>query len=137
MNKRFILTLFFGLAFLAVFSQTGVDTIHYRKIYYFGGTGLAFPIGKTKDVLSPKLFTSSMGLDISLKNPSYYLQPTLYLFSFGYEQLENDQRYNSVLKNARANMYVLSLAGGYRRQWRRLNTYAYLGPSGVLNVEPR
>ena len=137
MSKRLFFTLFFSFACLTVFSQIGVDTIHYRKIYYFGGTGLAFPVGKTKDVLSPKLFTSSMGLDISLKNPSYYLQPTLYFFSFGYDQLENDQSYNSVLKNARANMYILSLAGGYRKQWRQLNTYAYLGPSGAINVEPR
>lgn len=135
--KKPLFTLLFSLAFFTLFSQTGVDTIHYRKVYYFGGTGLAFPIGKTRNVLSAKLFTSSLGLDISLKNPSYYLQPTLYLFSFGYDQLESDKGYNSVLKNARANMYILSLAGGFRKQWKRLNTFVYLGPSGAINVEPR
>ena len=34
-------------------------------------------------------------------------------------------------------MYVLSLSGGMRKQWNRLNTYAYMGPAGALNIEPR
>src|SRR5690606_8424385 len=91
----------------------------------------------TKNVLSTKLFTSSLGLDISLANPRYYLQPTLYMMSFGYEQLEDDSDFNRVLKNARSTMYVLSLAGGARKQWTNLNTYAYAGPAGALNMEPR
>jgi hypothetical protein len=122
---------------ISAMAQSGADTIHYRKVYYFGGTGLSFPLGKTKDVLTTKLFTGSMGLDISLKNPKYYLQPTLYMMAFGYNQLQDDSEYNRVLKNARSTMYILSLAGGMRRQWDRLNTYAYLGPSGALNMEPR
>lgn len=122
---------------MTVFSQTGADTIHYQKVYYFGGTGLSFPIGKTRDVLYPKLFTGSMGLDISLNNPKYYLQPTLYLMSFGYNQLQNDEEYNRILKNARSTMFVLSLSGGIRKQWQRLNTFAYIGPAGALNMEPR
>lgn len=118
-------------------AQTASDTLHYQKVYYFGGTGISMPLGKTKNVLSTKLFTGSIGLDISLANPRYYLQPTLYMMSFGYEQLEDDAGYNRVLKNARSTMYVLSLAGGIRRQWERLNTYVYAGPAGALNVEPR
>lgn len=135
--KKIVLICFCFFMAISAFSQTGADTLHYRKVYYFGGTGLSFPLGKTKNVLTTKLFTGSMGLDISLKNPKYYLQPTLYMLSFGYDQLLDDTEYNRVLKNARSTMYVLSLAGGMRRQWERLNTYAYLGPSGTLNMEPR
>ncbi len=136
MKKTVLICICIFLA-ISAFAQSGADTIHYRKVYYFGGTGLSFPIGKTRNVLTTKLFTGSMGLDISLKNPKYYLQPTLYMLSFGYDQLQDDPEYNRVLKNARSTMYILSLAGGIRRQWERLNTYAYLGPSGALNMEPR
>ncbi|WP_156307707.1 hypothetical protein [Sphingobacterium endophyticum] len=135
--KKLVFICIIILMSMSSFAQTGVDTIHYRKVYYFGGTGLSFPLGKTKDALTTKPFTGSMGLDISLKNPKYYLQPTLYMMSFGYNQLEEDTEYNRILKNARSTMYILSLAGGIRKQLQRLNTYAYIGPAGALNVEPR
>lgn len=136
MKKLLLLTIFCGLCG-GLMAQTGADTLHFRKVYYFGGTGLALPLGKTKKALSTRLFTGSMGLDISLKNPTYYLQPTLYLMSFKYDQLYPDSKYNRIVENARASMYVLSLSGGMRKQWNRLNTYAYIGPAGALNIEPR
>lgn len=129
----------------AVFAQSkkdssyvvGADTLHYRKVYYFGGTGLSVPLGKTKNTLGTKLFTGSMGLDISLKNPKYFLIPTLFTMAFRYEQLETDPDYNTVLENARGSIYALSLAGGTRRQFQKLNTYLFAGPALCLDVEPR
>jgi hypothetical protein len=118
-------------------AQKGADTIHYRKVYYFAGTGLALPIGKTKEVLSPKLFSGSMGLDISLKNPKYYLYPALYTFNFGYDQKIADSKYNHTIENGNSSIYMLSLAGGTRKQMKRLNTYVYAGPSFGLVNEPR
>src|SRR5690606_17298070 len=115
--KRIVLTCCCLLVSISALAQTGADTLHYRKVYYFGGTGLSFPLGKTKNVLNTKLFTGSMGLDISLNNPKYYLMPTLYLMSFGYDQIQDDSEYNRVLKNARSSMYIFSLAGGMRKQW--------------------
>lgn len=133
-----ILTLVWCLCLsAAIYAQDTNDSLHYRKVYYFGGTGISIPLGKTKNVLTTKLFSGSMGLDISLANPRYYLQPTLYMMSFGYEQLNEDPDYNRMIKNARSTMYVLSLAGGVRKQWAQLNTYAYGGPAGALNMEPR
>ena len=129
------------LSFLLIsnisFAQQGADTLHYKKIYYFAGTGLAIPLGKTKDVLSPKLFAGSMGLDISLKNPKYYLYPALYLLSFNYNQIEKDPKYDQMIKNGQSSMYMLSLSAGTRRQYERLNTYVYLGPTIGLVTEPR
>lgn len=119
------------------FAQQGADTIHYRKVYYFAGTGLALPIGKTKEVLSPKLFSGSMGLDISLKNPKYYVYPALYTFNFAYDQKIEDNKYNHTIENGNSSIYMLSLAGGTRRQMKRLNTYVYAGPSFGLVNEPR
>lgn len=116
---------------------SGPDTLHYNKVYYFGGTGLAFPIGKTKDALSTQAFSGSIGLDIALRNPRYFLIPTLFTMSFRYNQLENDPNYNRILENGQASIYALSLAGGMRKQVNRLNTYAYAGPAFALDVETR
>lgn len=133
--------LFSGIAFAQTIAvdttYSGVDTIHYQKVYYFGGTGIAVPMGKTQNALGTRLFTGSMGLDISLKNPKYFLIPTLFTMAFSYDQLESDPNYNSVLENARGSIYALSLAGGTRRQFQRLNTYVYAGPALCLDVEPR
>lgn len=128
------ITLFLTSGLLA---QTGADTIHYKKVYYFAGTGLAIPMGDTKEVLSPKLFAGSMGVDFTLKNPKYYVYPALYLLSFDYDQQEVDSRYNTVIQNGHANFYMLSLSGGTRRQFERLNTYVYAGPTIGLVSEPR
>ena len=136
MKRIFLCLICLCLGFVAM-AQRGADTIHYRKVYYFGGTGLSIPLGKTKNALTTKFFTGSMGLDISLKNPKYYLLPTLYMMSFGYDQIQKDPAYNRQLTNGRATMYTLSLAGGIRRQMNRLNTYAYAGPGAALNSEPR
>lgn len=118
-------------------AQSGADTIHYKKVYYFAGTGLAIPLGKTKEVLSPKLFAGSMGLDIALRNPKYYLYPALYMLTFKYDQKISDSNFNQILKNGMSSFYMLSLAAGSRRQFQRLNTYIYLGPTIGLVTEPR
>lgn len=135
--KKIVLLVLLTCFYAKVHAQSGADTIHYKKIYYFAGTGIGIPLGKTKNVLSPKLFAGSMGLDITLKNPKYYLYPALYLMAFSYDQQIDDPDYNRMIEGGRANFYMLSLAGGTRRQYDRLNTYAYLGPTIGLVNEPR
>ncbi|GHE45101.1 hypothetical protein GCM10017764_30490 [Sphingobacterium griseoflavum] len=125
------------LCFTTGFAQEEQDTIHYHKIYYLGGTGLSFPMGKTNNVFTTKLFSGSMGLDISLKDSRYFLTPTLYLLTYGYNQQRPDPDYNYMVQNGRANFYMLSLAAGRRRQFKRLNTFVYLGPAIGLVSEPR
>lgn len=117
--------------------QNHADTLHYRKVYYFGGTGLAFPLGKTGRTMSTRPFTSSMGLDISLKNPKYFLLPTLFTLAFTSDQLIEDSDYNRMIENARSSIFALMLAGGIRRQYDKLNTYIFAGPAFCLDVEPR
>ncbi|MGO3807840.1 MAG: hypothetical protein ACTJHT_16305 [Sphingobacterium sp.] len=118
-------------------AQTATDTLHYRKIYYMGGTGLSFPIGRTSKALKTNLFSGSAGLDIALKNRSYFLMPTLYMLNFGYKQQIKDPAYNSMVDNGKASFYLLSLAAGKRKQFKRLNTYSYVGPAFGLQTEPR
>ncbi len=136
MKKGYI---FFALLFLTISAkgQSDADTLHYRKIYYMAGTGLSFPIGKTKEALSPKLFVGSMGLDIALKNPNYFLLPTLYMLTFGYDQQLQDPDYNYMIENGTCSFYMLSLAAGKRKQMDRLNAFVYVGPAVGLVNEPR
>lgn len=136
MNRILLILLLISLS-VRLMAQTGADTIHYKKVYYFAGTGLGIPLGKTKEVLSPKLFVGSMGLDITLKNPKYYLYPALYMLSFKYDQKNVDPDFNTIIENGLSSFYMLSLAAGSRRQFERLNTYVYLGPTIGLASEPR
>lgn len=135
--NRALLVFVMLLLSIVLFAQQGVDTIHYKKVYYFAGTGLGIPLGKARDVLSPKLFVGSMGLDIALNNPKYYLYPALYMLAFKYDQKAPDPDFNTILKNGLSNFYMLSMAAGTRRQFDRLNTYIYLGPTIGLVHEPR
>ncbi|WDF70464.1 hypothetical protein PQ465_08835 [Sphingobacterium oryzagri] len=135
--KKLVFFLSLHLLSLHVFAQIERDTIHYHKIYYMGGTGLSLPIGKASEVFTTKLFSASMGLDIALKDSRYFLTPTLYLLTYGYNQQVPDPKYNYMIENGRANFYMLSMAAGRRRQFKRLNTFVYLGPALGLVNEPR
>ncbi|WP_433902424.1 hypothetical protein [Sphingobacterium puteale] len=135
--KRFLLA-FIVLLLLSMntYAQGGVDTIHYRKVYYWGTTGMGFPIGKTKDILSQK-FSGSIGLDISLKNSMFFVSPTLYTLSFKYKQLLPDPDFAYRIEDANTNFYTFAFSGGVRKQMRRLNVYGFLGPGVGLTSEPR
>src|SRR5690606_25143986 len=135
--RIFFSFLLLSVGCLMASAQTDTDSLHYRKIYYMGGTGLSFPLGKSKNVLGTKLFSGSAGLDIALKDRRYFLSPTLYMLTFRYDQQQEDPKYNYMIENGRTNFYMLSLAAGRRHQYQRVNTYAYFGPVAGLVVEPR
>src|SRR5690606_37171459 len=131
---------FLGLVLLfaqAVRAQTGADTIHYNKVYYFAGTGLGIPLGSTKGVLSARLFAGRTGVDLTLKHAKYCVYPALDLLSFDYDQQYADERYITISENGHADFSMLSLSGGTRRQFDRLNTYVYAGPTVGIVREPR
>jgi len=135
--KRFLLAaILLSLFSINTYAQGGVDTIHYRKVYYWGTTGMGFPIGKTKDILSPK-FSGSIGLDISLKNSMFFVSPTLYTLSFKYKQRLPDPNFAYRIEDANTNFYTLAFSGGLRKQMRRLNVYGFIGPGVGLTSEPR
>jgi hypothetical protein len=110
--KHFFLLFFF---FLCVGLSRGLRAVLIRyiieKVYYWGTTGMGFPIGKTKDILSPK-FSGSIGLDISLKNPMFFVSPTLYTLSFKYKQRLVDPNFEYRIEDANTNFYTLSFSGG-------------------------
>jgi len=97
---------------------------------------MGFPIGKTKDILSPK-FSGSIGLDISLKNSMFFVSPTLYTLSFKYKQPLIDPDFEYRIEDANTNFYTFSFSGGIRKQMRRLNIYGFAGPGVGLASEPR
>ncbi|WP_343566065.1 outer membrane beta-barrel protein [Sphingobacterium sp.] len=136
MKRLFLVFILLPFFSIASYAQGGVDTIHYRKVYYWGTTGMGFPIGKTKDILSPK-FSGSIGLDISLKNPMFFVSPTLYTLSFKYKQRLPDPDFAYRIEDANTNFYTLAFSGGVRKQMRRLNVYGFIGPGIGLTSEPR
>ncbi|GAA4185960.1 MULTISPECIES: hypothetical protein [Sphingobacterium] len=136
MNRLLLVFVLLPLFSIATYAQNGVDTIHYRKVYYWGTTGMGFPIGKTKDILSPK-FSGSIGLDISLKNSMFFVSPTLYTLSFKYKQRLPDPNFAYRIEDANTNFYTFAFSGGVRKQMRRLNVYGFLGPGIGLTSEPR
>ena len=136
MKRLFLVFILLPFLSIASYAQGGVDTIHYRKVYYWGTTGMGFPIGKTKDILSPK-FSGSIGLDISLKNSMFFVSPTLYTLSFKYKQRLPDPDFAYRIEDANTNFYTLAFSGGVRKQMRRLNVYGFLGPGIGLTSEPR
>ncbi len=136
MNRLLLVFVLLPLFSIATYAQNGVDTIHYRKVYYWGTTGMGFPIGKTKDILSPK-FSGSIGLDISLKNSMFFVSPTLYTLSFKYKQRLPDPNFAYRIEDANTNFYTFAFSGGVRKQMRRLNVYGFFGPGIGLTSEPR
>ncbi|OOG17021.1 hypothetical protein BWD42_16215 [Sphingobacterium sp. CZ-UAM] len=136
MKRLFLVFILLPFFSIASYAQGGVDTIHYRKVYYWGTTGMGFPIGKTKDILSPK-FSGSIGLDISLKNSMFFVSPTLYTLSFKYKQRLPDPDFAYRIEDANTNFYTLAFSGGVRKQMRRLNVYGFIGPGIGLTSEPR
>lgn len=120
----------------AVNGQTEMDTTSQRKVFVVSGMGWGFSVGKTREVLAPK-FSSNLGLDVSLRNPNYFLYPSLDFLVFNYDQQEPDPDYAHRLEQGRSNFYNLNLAAGVRRQFDIVNTYAFAGPGVGLVSEPR
>lgn len=116
--------------------QAGMDTTQQRKIFVVSGMGWGLAMGETREVLSPK-FSSNLGLDISLRNPDYFLYPSLDFLVFDYDQQVLDPDYTHRMEQGRSNFYTLNLAGGIRRQMGMVNSYAFAGPGFGVISEPR
>ncbi|WP_188507583.1 hypothetical protein [Parapedobacter pyrenivorans] len=117
-------------------AQSEADSIHHQKIYVTSGMGWGFALGATNDVLQAK-FSNSLGLDISLAHRNYFIYPSIDFLTFGYNQQVHDPDYAYDLEKGRSNFYVLNLAAGIRKQFDKLNVYAYAGPGVGVVVEPR
>lgn len=61
----------------------------------------------------------------------------MYTLSFDYKQKIHDDQYPFKIEDANANFYTFSLAGGIRKQLKKLNAYAYAGPGLGFLTEPR
>ncbi len=116
--------------------QSGADSIPTNRVYVVSGIGWGFPIGETNEILDAK-FSNSLGLNFPLANKHYFLYPSLDFLSFGYNQRVHDPGYVYDLEKGRSNFYILNLAGGIRKQFDKLNIYAFAGPGAGVVVEPR
>ena len=138
MWKRYVWYIFLLLFFLPIhgLAQAATDSLHRRQVFVTSGMGWGFALGETNDVLQAK-FSNSLGLDISLANPHYFLYPSIDFLTFRYNQQVSDPDYAYDLDRGRSNFYILNLAGGVRKELGRLKAYAFAGPGIGVVTEPR
>jgi|SRR5690606_20666354 len=127
--------LVFLVVVLGVFMAHAQDTSQ-RKIFVVSGMGWGLTGGKTAEVLTPK-FSSSLGLDVALRNGRYFVYPSLDFLVFGYDQQVEDPDYSYNLERGRSNLYNLNLAAGIRQRLRPVSAYAFAGPGVGVVSEPR
>jgi len=135
-NRLLPATAWLLLAWYVPASGMLADSLHQSKVYVVNGKVWPVPTGRAAEVFSPKL-SSSLGLDISLRNRHYFVNPSLDFMSFGYNQQVHDPAYDHDIADGRSSFYILNLTGGVRRQFRQLNTYIFAGPSVGYILEPR
>ncbi len=107
-----------------------------RKVFVISGMGWGLTGGSTAEVLTPK-FSSSLGLDVVLRNPRYFAYPSMDFLVFGYDQKESDPDYAYNLDRGRSNFYNLNVAVGIRQHLRPVSAYAFAGPGIGVVSEPR
>ncbi|WP_374164452.1 hypothetical protein [Arcticibacter sp. MXS-1] len=114
----------------------GQDILEKGRIYSIKGIGMAFPIGSVSKVLRPR-FSTEIGLQILMKNPRYFLYPTIDYVNFNYDQLYDDPKYNYRMKNASAKLYIGTLSGGLITQVKSFRIFSSAGIGGGIINEPR
>ena len=121
---------------LALKAQENLEALSVREIHVANSMGWGFPLGRTADVLAPK-YSTNLGLDIGLKNPKYFLFPSLDFLAFKFDQQIDDPQFPQRVKNANSHFYLLNLAAGRRIQQGKLGFHAYAGPGLGMVSEPR
>lgn len=106
------------------------------KVFVVSGMGWGLTGGQTGEVLKPK-FSSNLALDIALRNPRYFVYPSLDFLVFGYNQQVADPDYAHSLQQGRSNLYNLNLSAGIRQQLSPVSAYAFAGPGIGVVGEPR
>jgi hypothetical protein len=107
-----------------------------REVHLLNGMGWGFPLGETSEILKPK-FSGNTALFIYLKDQKYFLNPSLDVMVYGYEQLEKDLNFPSNISNGRAIAYTLNVSGGIRKKLDKFTFSFLLGPGISLVAEPR
>jgi hypothetical protein len=136
------MTRFIGIIFLLTLcnqlaqGQGRLEKWKIQEVHVANKVGWGFPIGKTGDVLTPK-YSTSMGLDISLVNPRFFLNPFLDFLAYDYDQIVQDPEFVHQLENGKGSIFALNLAGGLRNRNAKWGTYVYAGPSLSVVTEPR
>lgn len=112
------------------------DMLEKGRIFSIKGIGMAFPIGDVSDVLRPR-FSSEIGLQIRLKNPTYFIQPALDYLNYKYDQKYSDPDYDYRTKNASAKLYIGTISLGRMTQIKKFTIFGSAGVGGGIINEPR
>lgn len=139
LNTCFLPTFLFLICLqlsLTAFSQENLKKLSINEVHFSNGMGWAIPYGEISEVLRPK-FSGNTALYISIKDKPWYLNPSLDLLVYGYNQSDLDGNFENKIENGRALSYALNLTGGYRKTFSALSISAFIGPGISLFAEPR
>lgn len=117
-------------------AQKKLAAINIEEIHVVNGMGWGFPTGQTKDVLSPK-YSTSLGLDITMKDKQFFLYPALDFLAFKYKQLKPDEQSDFLIENATNFYYQLNLMAGAKKKLGDFKLYTYGGPVLGFVTEPK
>lgn len=117
-------------------AQEKLKALNIQEIHVVNGMGWGFPTGKTNEVLSPK-YSTSLGLDIALKDKRYFLYPSLDFLAFKYDQQIPDPATEYLIEHGNSYFYMLNLQAGRYHRVDKWGLYGFGGPSVGLMTEPR
>jgi len=137
MKNILLLVLLIGLfSGDGLFAQENLADMNIREIHVVNGMGWGFPTGKTKEVLSPK-YSTSLGLDIGLKDKRYFLYPSLDFLAFKYDQKIPDPTTTYMIEHGNSFFYMLNLTAGRYHRLGKWGIYGFGGPAVGMVTEPR
>ena len=105
-------------------AQKKLAAFNIEEIHVVNGMGWGFPTGQTKDVLAPK-YSTSLGLDITMKDKQLFLYPALDFLAFKYKQLKSDEHSDFLIENATNFFYQLNLMVGAKKKLGDLKLCTY------------
>jgi hypothetical protein len=117
-------------------AQKKLAAFNIEEIHVVNGMGWGFPTGQTREVLSPK-YSTSLGLDITMKDKNLFLYPALDFLAFKYKQLKSDIQSDFLIENATNFFYQLNLMAGAKKKLGNFKLYTYGGPVMGFVTEPK
>src|SRR5690606_37741599 len=117
-------------------AQESLNQWRIKEVHFSSKVGWGFPLGRTGDVLTPK-YSSSMGLDISLMDKYFFLNPFLDFLAYDYDQVLEDPEFAYRLEHGKGGIFALNLTGCMRTRQKNWGVFAYAGTSLSVVTEPR
>lgn len=135
--KKNVFTLAVGTLIFLIFNQAfaQTDTTKRTQLYTVSGIGYGFTSGKLNKILKPQ-YSSNLGVELWFKNSGFFLSAVTDVLSYGYYQDYTEKPQDPYLiKNGSSTFYMLNITPGYRKKFKNVSLYGFIGPGvGLLNL---